>query len=104
MRLPLLDLREGAAYTITPRIRWDNCAADAPAPSVNYGIYPEASRTWYGPVDQILEKSPDWRTYRFIHVPPYGGAWKLYVQLNGWGNFGNGVTVSVDDLGCRPSK
>jgi hypothetical protein len=30
----------------------------------------------------------------------YPGAWKLYVQLNGWGNFGSGVTVSCDDLEC----
>ncbi len=99
-----LDLREGVRYEIRAKIRWDDQAAGTPAPIVNYGIYHEASRTWYGPVDQVLEKTPDWRTYRFAHVPPYGGPWKLYVQLNGWGNFGNGVTVSVDDVGCRPAK
>lgn len=97
-----LDLREGARYEISVRLRWDNYAADAPAPIVNYGIFHEASRTWYGPVDQVLEKSGDWKTYRFLHVPPYGGPWKLYLQLNGWGNFGNGVKVSLDDVACSP--
>ena len=27
-----------------------------PAPIVNYGIFHEPTRTWYGPVDQVLEK------------------------------------------------
>lgn len=97
-----LDLREGVRYEIRARLRWDSFAADAPAPIVNYGIYHEASRTWYGPVDQALEKSGDWKAYSFAHVPPAGGAWKLYVQLNGWGNFGKGVTVSIDDVTCTP--
>jgi len=99
-----LDLREGARYEISVLLRWDNYAADAPAPIVNYGIFHESSRTWYGPVDQVLEKSGDWKTYRFLHVPPYGGPWKLYLQLNGWGNFGNGVRVSVDDVACSPQS
>ena len=48
-------------------------------------------------------KAPEiWRTYRFIHIPAHSGPWKVYVQLNGWGNFGFPVTVSVDDLGCNP--
>jgi hypothetical protein len=96
-------LREGARYEVSCRIRWDNFKPDAPAPIVNYGIYHEATRTWYGPVDQGLEKTGDWRTYRFTHIPPHPGPWKLYVQLNGWGNFGNGVTVSVDDFRCAPT-
>lgn len=99
-----VELREGAHYEVRCRMRWDNFAPDSPAPIVNYGIYHEASRTWYGPVDQVLEKTGDWRTYRFTHVPPFPGKWKLYVQLNGWGNFGNGVTVSVGDLNCTPQK
>jgi hypothetical protein len=98
-----LDLRPGAAYTVSCRMRWENFAATAPAPIVNYGIYHEATRTWYGPVDQVLEKTGEWRSYRFTHIPPFGGKWKLYVQLNGWGNFGHGVTVSVDDFKCVPA-
>jgi hypothetical protein len=97
-----LDLREGVRYEVGARLRWDSFSPDAPAPIVNFGIFHEESRTWYGPVDQVLEKSGEWRTYTFPHVPPHGGAWKLYVQLNGWGNFGNGVTVSVDDVNCTP--
>lgn len=95
-----LHLEEGVRYEVVACLRWDNHAAGAPAPIVNYGIYHEDSNTWYGPVDQVLRKTGEWETYRFVHVPPYGGRWKLYVQLNGWGNFGNGVTVSVDDLTC----
>jgi hypothetical protein len=98
-----IALREGARYEVSCRMRWDNFAPVAPAPIVNYGIYHEATRTWYGPVDQVLEKTGEWRTYRFAHVPPFPGAWKLYVQLNGWGNFANGVTVSFDDFVCKPS-
>jgi len=97
-----VDLREGARYEVSCRMRWDNFAPGAPAPIVNYGIYHEPSGTWYGPVDQVLEKTKDWKTYRFSHIPPFGGRWKLYVQLNGWGNFGKGVTVSLDDFTCVP--
>jgi hypothetical protein len=99
-----LDLREGVRYDVSAKLRWDNFAAEAPAPIVNYGIFHEASRTWYGPVDQVLEKTSEWRTYRFAHVPPFGGTWKLYVQLNGWGNFGNGVGVSIAEISCTPSR
>jgi hypothetical protein len=54
-------------------------------------------------VDQVLEKTADWREYRFTHIPPLPGPWKLYAQLNGWGNFGQGVTVSIGEFSCRPS-
>ncbi len=73
-------------------------------PIVNYGVYHEASRTWYGPVDQVLEKNAEWGTYRFAHIPPLAGRWKLYVQLNGWGNFGRAVTAPLDDFTCTPAK
>jgi hypothetical protein len=99
-----VDLRPGARYTIRARLRWDNFAPDAPAPIVNYGIYHEPTRTWYGPVDQVLEKTAGWREYRFTHIPPAPGPWKLYLQLNGWGNFGRRVTASVDELACEPSR
>ena len=99
-----LDLRAGARYEVSCRMRWDNFSPDAPAPIVNYGIYHEESRAWYGPVDQTLKKSDDWETYRFIHVPPFSGTWKLYVQINGWGNFGHGARVSFDDFTCAPSR
>jgi hypothetical protein len=94
------ELRQAARYDVSCRLRWDNFASTSPAPIVNYGIYHEATRTWYGPVDQVLEKSGDWVTYRFTHIPPFDGPWKFYVQLNGWGNFGIGVTVSCDDFQC----
>ncbi len=99
-----LELREGARYEVGARIRWDNFRPDAPAPIVNFGIFHEASRTWYGPVDQVLEKTGEWRAYRFAHVPPHGGPWKLYVQLNGWGNFGNPLAISLDDLSCAAAR
>lgn len=98
-----VDLRRGVRYEISCRMRWDSFAADAPAPIVNYGIYHEASGTWYGPVDQVLEKTAGWKTYRFAHIPPFAGPWKLYVQLNGWGNFGRAVAVSLDDVTCTPA-
>jgi len=99
-----LDLRRGVRYEVSCRMRWDNFSPDAPTPIVNYGIYHEASRTWHGPVDQVLEKNAGWNTYRFLHIPPVGGRWKLYVQLNGWGNFGRVVAVSLDDFTCTPAK
>jgi hypothetical protein len=98
-----VTLRQGARYEVSCRMRWNNFAADRPAPIVNFGIYHEATRTWYGPVDQTLEKTGEWRAYRFTHVPPHPGRWKLYVQLNGWGNFGRAVTVSCDDFKCLPA-
>jgi len=99
-----LDLRRGARYEVRCRMRWDNCAPNAPAPIVNFGIYHEDSNAWYGPVDQTLEKNGEWNTYRFVHAPPFSGPWKLYVQLNGWGNFGRAVEVSVDDFTCAPVR
>jgi hypothetical protein len=99
-----LDLRRGVRYEVSCRIRWDNFAPNAPAPIVNYGIYHEASRTWYGPVDQVLEKTDGWNTYRFAHIPALAGPWKLYVQINGWGNFGRAVAISFEDFTCTPAK
>jgi hypothetical protein len=98
-----LVLEEGVRYEIACRIRWESFAADLPPPIVNYGIYHEPTNTWYGPVDQALEASSEWVTYRFVHVPPADGPWKLYVQLNGWGNFGNAAGISVDDVSCIAS-
>ena len=83
-------------------MRWDNYTPDAPAPIVNYGIFHEGSRTWYGPVDQVLERNGQWNTYRFAHIPPVSGRWKLYVQLNGWGNFALALAVFLDDVTCTP--
>lgn len=97
-----VELREGVRYEIRCRMRWDNYTPEAPAPIVNYGIYHEDSHTWYGPIDQILERSGEWNLYRFVHVPPFSGRWRLYVQLNGWGNFGRSVIVSFDDFVCAP--
>jgi hypothetical protein len=99
-----LDLRRGVRYEISCRIRWDTFAADAPAPIVNYGVFDEDTGTWYGPIDQVLEKNADWNTYRFLHIPPFGGRWKLYVQLNGWGNFGRAVTISLNDFRCTAAQ
>ncbi len=96
-----LDLESGVRYQISCRMRWDNAAKASRPPIVNYGIYHEPSNTWYGPIDQTLIISNDWRTYSFHHIPPFDGRWKLYVQLNGWGNFGNAVTVSFDDFTCK---
>ena len=98
-----LELRHGVRYDVSCRMRWDNFAPDVATPIVNYGIYHEASRTWYGPVDQVLQRNAEWNTYRFAHIPPVGGRWKLYVQLNGWGNFSRAVTVSLDEFTCTPA-
>ena len=98
-----IDLRTGVRYEVSCRLRWDNFSTATQPPIVNLGIYHEESRTWYGPVDQVLHTSGEWSTYRFTHVPAFSGRWKLYVQLNGWGNFGRAVTVSFDDFSCNPS-
>jgi hypothetical protein len=98
------QLTKAARYEMTCTLRWDNFAPKAPAPIVNFGIYHEDSRTWHGPIDQVLDKTGDWRTYRFIHDAPDAGAWKIYIQLNGWGNFGNGVTISVSEITCTPAR
>jgi hypothetical protein len=96
-----VGLKEGAAYEISCRMRWENRRDRKDQAIVNFGIYHEASNTWYGPVDQVLEPSDGWVSYRFLHVPPYGGPWKIYAQLNGWGNFGRGLAVSFDEFVCR---
>jgi len=100
----MLHLNRGVRYEVECRMRWDSYQEGPRTPIVNYGFYHEESNTWYGPIDQYLRKSKDWETYKFIHIPPYDGKWKLYVQLNGWGNFGNQLTVSFDDFSCRPPK
>ena len=100
----MLTLERGVRYEVQCRMRWENYHEGPTSPIVNYGFYHEDTNTWYGPVDQHLKNSKDWETYKFVHIPPYEGKWKLYVQLNGWGNFGNELTVSFDDFSCRPVK
>jgi hypothetical protein len=100
----MLTLEKGVRYEVSGRLRWDSYKEGAGSPIVNLGLYHEATNTWYGPVDQSLKKSKEWETYKFVHVPPHDGKWKLYVQLNGWGNFGSELTVSCDDFSCRSAK
>jgi hypothetical protein len=97
-------LQEGVAYQVSCRMRWENRSERKHGAIVNFGFYHEASNTWYGPIDQALQPVDDWVTYRFTHIPPHDGPWKLYVQLNGWGNFGRGLTVSFDEFVCRQIK
>lgn len=98
-----VELRSGVRYEVSCRLRWDNFNPEAPPPIVNYGIFHEDSLTWYGPVDQVLARDGEWHSYEFAHLPPWTGRWKLYVQLNGWGNFRREVTVSCDDFTCAPA-
>jgi hypothetical protein len=100
----MLNLEKGVRYEVSCRLRWDSYTEGAGSPIVNLGMYHEETNTWYGPVDQILRKSEKWGTYKFAHVPPHDGKWKLYVQLNGWGNFGSQLTVSCDDFSCKSAK
>ncbi|NLH99661.1 MAG: hypothetical protein GX446_09245, partial [Chthonomonadales bacterium] len=78
-----VGLRAGAHYEVSCRIRWENCAHSDRAPIANFGLYHERSDTWYGPVDIALDPTAEWRTYRFTHVPPSDGVYKLYVGVNG---------------------
>jgi hypothetical protein len=100
----MLNLEKGVRYEVSCRLRWDSHKEGAGNPIVNLGMYHEDTNTWYGPIDQNLKKSKQWETYKFVHIPPEDGKWKLYVQLNGWGNFGNQLTVSCDDFSCKPAK
>jgi hypothetical protein len=100
----ILGLERGVRYEVSCRLRWDSYEEGAGGPIVNLGMYHEATNTWYGPVDQVLKKSGGWETYRFAHIPPIDGEWKLYVQLNGWGNFGRGLTISCDDFSCEMAE
>jgi len=100
----ILNLEKGVRYEVSCRLRWDNYKEGAEPPIVNLGMYHEDTDTWYGPIDLKLKKSKEWETYKFVHIPPYDGKWKLYVGLNGWGNFGNQVIVSCDDFSCKPAE
>jgi hypothetical protein len=100
----MLNLENGVRYEVSCRLRWDSHKEGAGQPIVNLGMYHEETNTWYGPIDQNLKKSKEWETYKFVHIPPFEGQWKLYVQLNGWGNFGSQLTVSFDDFSCKPAK
>jgi hypothetical protein len=96
-----VHLQQGVTYRVNARVRWNNYSAHTPAPILNYGIYHEPSRTWHGPVDQILQKDDHWHDYTFLHVPDQSGSWKFYLQLNGWGNFGQAVSVSVSEVSLQ---
>jgi hypothetical protein len=97
-----VELEAGVRYRVGCRMRLES-AEEAAAPAiVNFGLYHERSNTWYGPIDVILKRTGGWVSYRFDHIPPFEGGWRLYVQLNGWGNFGNPLTVCFDDFSCRP--
>jgi len=100
----MVNLEKGVRYEVRCRMRWDNYEKADTTPIVNYGFHHFDSNTSYGPIDQTLKKSPDWEDYSFVHVPTYDGPWQLYVQLNGWGNFGQQLTVSFTDFSCRAVK
>ncbi len=98
-----VHLSAGVRYTFACRITWENRAEGAQPPIVNLGVYDERSGTWYGPIDQPLRSEPGRQTYRFAHIPPASAPYRVYVQLNGWGNAGRPVTISVDEFRCDPS-
>jgi hypothetical protein len=96
-----MALKQNVAYEVSCRLRWNHRMESQSSTIVNLGIYHDATQTWYGPIDQILEAQDDWHTYRFTHIPPMDGNWKMYIQLNGWGNFGRAVSISIDDCQCQ---
>ncbi len=94
-------LVRGLRYRVSCRIRWDNFDGTGAQALANFGVYDEASDTWYGPIDVTLEPTAEWRQYAFTLVAPRSGKWKIYVALNGWGNAGRALDISVDDVSCR---
>jgi hypothetical protein len=91
-------LEEGVRYRISCEIAWLNHAVGMPAPIVNLGLYHEATHSWHGPVDQVLKATPEATRYSFDHIPTLSGPWKFYLQLNGWGNFGNALEIAAGDV------
>lgn len=100
----MISLEKGVRYKVSCQLRWDSYNEGDNNLIVNLGMYHEESNTWYGPIDQYLKTTEDWVTYEYTHIPPYDGEWKWYVQLNGWGNFGSSLTISVDDVSCKVSE
>jgi hypothetical protein len=95
-----LHLVEGQRYRINGKIRWDNFSPKAKSPIVNFGIYKKKTNTWYGPVDQILNRTGEFENYTFDHIATETGPWKIYTQLNGWGNFGSRVSITIQEVTC----
>ncbi len=93
---------EGQRYRIQASIRWDDFSPENKPPIVNYGVYKEETNTWYGPIDQTLAQSGQFETYTFDHIATATGPWMIYTRLNGWGNFGNPVSITIGEFSCEP--
>lgn len=96
-----VTLRKGAQYDISCRMRWNNFPGGGKTGIANWMLYHAGSDTWYGPIDHVLRHS-DWHDVPFIHGAPYSGSYKLYVQVFGWGNFGQAMDLSYDDFTVKP--
>jgi hypothetical protein len=97
-----VTLTKGVLYDGNVRMRWDNAAADDDGSGlVNWMLYHQPSNTWYGPIDHVLRNGA-WHDVPFVHGAPYSGSYRLFVQVFGWGNFGDAMVLTFDDFSLTP--
>lgn len=99
----VVKLRKGVLYDVNARIKWTNYTGGDETGTVNCGIYHKPSNTWWGPVDYKVSDG-EWHNVSFIHGACYSGDYELYVQVFGWGNFGNPMDISFDDFSITVRK
>ncbi len=96
-----VTLTKGARYAASTDIKWNNYSGPGDSGIVNYIIYHEQSNTWWGPIDHVVEEG-GWQTVPFTHGAPFDGTYQFFVQVFGWGNFGDAMDISFDNFSITP--
>jgi hypothetical protein len=95
-----INLSKGVLYDVNMSLKWNNSLLGYNSGIVNVGIYHTSSNTWWGPIDHIV-KDGDWHDIPFLHGATYDGEYELYIQVFGWGNFGQPMDVSCDNFNVK---
>jgi hypothetical protein len=89
----------GTRYRVSVKAR-RNSAANRTA-IVNFRMRSVETGIWYGTVDLLLAADNGWHQYSYNVGIPATGNYTVSVQLNGWGNYGQVLDVTFDDLSCK---
>jgi hypothetical protein len=94
-----VTLQMGIRYRVSVKARRNSAASRTAI--VNFRMRSVETGIWYGTVDLLLAADNDWHSYSYDVGIPATGNYTVSVQLNGWGNYGQVLDVTFDDLSCK---
>jgi hypothetical protein len=95
----VVTLQMGIRYRVSVKARRNSAASRTAI--VNFRMRSLETGIWYGTVDLILSPDNSWHQYWYDVGIPSTGNYSVSVQLNGWGNYGQVLDVTFDDLSCK---